>query len=184
MKRILSIKHRPFSYFQLLGVFALFIFAPLSWADSECAAYTETLSTSTPTLFGPFSGPSVITLDGVASSASFTTVLLGSPSSKEDGGIKAKFADFWVFPDGQVLTAIARVETFPPDPANPAAGTFTAKVRFTGGSGPYENVHGKAKLIGTFAFDPSVGLAFTESTSSGKLCGFGDSDSDSQDHNP
>lgn len=181
MKRILSIRLRAFPYFQFLGVIALLMIASPSWADSECAAYTETLSTSTPTLFGPFSGPSIITLDGVASSASFTTVLLGSPSYKDDGGLKAKFADFWIFPDGQVLTAIARVETFPSNPANPTVGTFTAKVRFTGGSGSYENVHGKAKLIGTFAFDPSVGLAFTESSSSGKLCGFGDSDDSDSD---
>ena len=107
--------------------------------------------------------------------ALFTTIAMGPIQFAATGDIKADFADLYQFPDG-LLTAISEDTT-----SNIAEGTFTAKTRFTGGTGIYANLRGRANLTGTGAFLPD-GSTVTSSVTEGEICGFGaDSDSDSDE---
>lgn len=137
-------------------------------AESACVSITETLNITAPTPFGPFTGKADLAINGQPVSALFANTMSGSPQFTKEGLVRASFADQWIFPDGNSLTAVAKVETLPT--TDPTQSPFVVSTRFSGGTGRFENAHGKMELQGTLFFLPDGSVA-TMTTATGTICG-------------
>ncbi len=143
-----------------------------AWSHGNCVSFSEQLQTLAPTPFGPFQGFSALEIGNEATVEQFTAILNGSPEILDNGIIVARFNDQWVFPDGNSLTA--RNKTVATPTGNPGEFELSVRIHFTGGSGPYSGVRGKARLQGPSQLAPD-GSATTNATAIGKLCGSGES---------
>ena len=138
-------------------------------ADQSCVDFQDNLQTAAPTPFGPFNGVSSITMGTETTGAQFITILSGScvvPKNIEP--FDCIYAALWLFPTGDSLTAIDKLTiAFGP---NPGEFILDGSYTFTGGTGRFAKVSGKARLQGT-ATASETGATTTRTVLTGRLCG-------------